>query len=66
MKTARLFFDGEDQAVELPEEFRFEGTEVHIRRDPETGEVILSVKPPEEGDGGQESSTGPAPEGLQR
>jgi antitoxin VapB len=34
--------NGRSQAVRLPAEFRFEGTEVHIRRDPTTGDVILS------------------------
>jgi antitoxin VapB len=28
--------------VRLPSEFRFEGKEVFIRRDPKTGDVILS------------------------
>jgi antitoxin VapB len=32
MKTAKLFACGQDQAVRLPREFRFEGTEVRIRR----------------------------------
>lgn len=41
-KTAKLFRNGRSQAVRLPAEFRFEGTEVNIRRDPETGNVILS------------------------
>lgn len=41
-KTAKLFMNGRSQAVRLPAEFRFEGTEVNIRRDPDTGEVILS------------------------
>jgi antitoxin VapB len=42
MKTAKLFKNGRSQAVRLPAEFRFEGDEVRIRRDPATGEVILS------------------------
>jgi antitoxin VapB len=42
--TAKLFKNGRSQAVRLPAEFRFEGTEVNIRRDPLTGEVILSPK----------------------
>jgi antitoxin VapB len=42
--TAKLFMNGRSQAVRLPAEFRFEGTEVDIRRDPETGDVILSEK----------------------
>ncbi len=32
MKTAKLFKNGQSQAVRLPKEFRFEGTEVHIKR----------------------------------
>lgn len=32
MKTAKLFKNGESQAVRLPKEFRFEGTEVFIKR----------------------------------
>ena len=44
-RTAKLFRNGRSQAVRLPAEFRFEGTEVGIRRDPATGDVILSQKP---------------------
>jgi antitoxin VapB len=43
--TAKLFTNGRSQAVRLPAEFRFEGKEVNIRRDPKTGDVILSQKP---------------------
>lgn len=44
MPTARLFTHGGSQAVRLPKEFRFEGTEVHVRR---VGrEVVLSARPP--------------------
>lgn len=32
MKTAKLFRNGDSQAVRLPKEFRFEGDEVLIRR----------------------------------
>lgn len=32
MKTAKLFRNGDSQAVRLPKEFRFEGSEVLIRR----------------------------------
>ena len=39
---AKLFRNGRSQAVRLPREFRFEGSEVNIRRDPESGDVILS------------------------
>ena len=41
-RTAKLFMNGRSQAVRLPREFRFDGNEVSIRKDPETGEVILS------------------------
>jgi antitoxin VapB len=46
-KTAKLFKNGRSQAVRLPKEFRFEGTEVAIRRDPATGEVIIAPAPTE-------------------
>jgi len=42
MQTAKLFKSGRRQAVRFPAEFRFEGNEVRIRRDSDTGEVILS------------------------
>jgi antitoxin VapB len=42
---AKLFNNGRSQAVRLPAPFRFEGTEVYIRRDPNSGDVILSRKP---------------------
>jgi antitoxin VapB len=32
MKTAKLFKNGDSQAVRLPKEFRFEGSEVLIKR----------------------------------
>ena len=41
-KTARLFVTGGSQAVRLPAEFRFEGAEVLIHRDPRSGDVVLS------------------------
>jgi len=41
-QVAKLFMNGRSQAVRLPAEFRFEGTEVEIRRDPDSGDVILS------------------------
>ena len=44
-QTAKLFPTGRSQAVRLPAEFRFRGKEVFIRRDPKTGDVILSQKP---------------------
>lgn len=42
--VAKLFTNGRSQAVRLPLEYRFEGAEVFIRRDPATGDVILSRK----------------------
>ncbi len=32
MKTAKLFRNGQSQAVRLPKEFRFEGDEVWVKR----------------------------------
>ena len=45
MKVAKLFSNGGRQAVRLPAEFRFSGDEVFIRRDPVSGDVVLSEKP---------------------
>jgi antitoxin VapB len=44
-QTAKLFKNGRSQAVRLPAAFRFDSEEVYIRRDPMTGDVILSAKP---------------------
>jgi antitoxin VapB len=44
-RTVKLFRNGRSQAVRLPAEFRFEGSEVFIRRDPATGDVVLSRRP---------------------
>jgi antitoxin VapB len=44
-KTAKIFQTGRSQAVRLPKEFRFNGTEVEISRDVKTGAVILFEKP---------------------
>ncbi len=44
-KTAKIFTTGRSQAVRLPKEFRFTGTEVEITRDAVTGGVILFEKP---------------------
>lgn len=38
MKTAKLFKNGQSQAVRLPKEFRIQGTEVYIKRQ---GEAIV-------------------------
>ncbi len=44
-QTAKLFMNGCSQAVRLPASFRFDGNEVFIRQNTETGDVILSRKP---------------------
>jgi len=44
-RTAKLFRNGRSQAVRLPVDFRFEGSEVYVRHDPATGDVILSRRP---------------------
>lgn len=44
-RTAKLFKNGSSQAVRLPAEFRFEGTEVYITRNEVTGDVVLSTHP---------------------
>ena len=42
-KTAKVFQTGRSQAVRLPKEFRFDSSEVFIRR--QGNQVILSEKP---------------------
>jgi antitoxin VapB len=44
-QVAKIFRNGRSQAVRLPAAFRFEATEVFVRRDPSTGDVILSEHP---------------------
>jgi antitoxin VapB len=44
-QVAKIFTNGRSQAVRLPAAYRFDTTEVFVRRDPETGDVILSRKP---------------------
>lgn len=43
MQTAKIFKHGNSQAVRLPKEFRFEVTEVHIRRTP-SGILLIPKK----------------------
>jgi len=43
--TAKLFMNGRSQAVRLPANYRFDCEEVYIRRDPDTGDVVISKKP---------------------
>ena len=40
MKTAKLFRNGQSQAVRLPKEFRFEGDEVFIKR---SGSAVVLI-----------------------
>lgn len=42
---ARVFMSGRSQHVTIPAEFRFSTDEVYIRRDPESGDLILSPAP---------------------
>jgi antitoxin VapB len=44
-EVAKLFRNGRSQAVRLPAQYRFEGSEVFVRRDAATGDVILSRRP---------------------
>jgi antitoxin VapB len=42
---AKIFMNGRSQAVRLPAAYRFDTDQVFIRKDPNTGEVILSARP---------------------
>jgi antitoxin VapB len=42
---ARVFMSGRSQHVTIPAEFRFHSSAVSIRRDPGSGDVILSEVP---------------------
>lgn len=41
----KIFMNGRSQAVRIPAQYRFEGTEVEFRPGPNPGEVILSPRP---------------------
>jgi antitoxin VapB len=45
LQTAKIFTTGRSQVVRLPLEFRFDVTEVYIRHDPATGDIVLPLKP---------------------
>jgi len=45
LRTAKLFRNGRSQAVRLPADYRFEGSQVYLRRHRATGDVILSRRP---------------------
>ena len=40
MKTAKLFKNGQSQAVRLPKEFRFEGNRVLIKKE---GNIVILI-----------------------
>jgi antitoxin VapB len=42
MAKAEVFMSGRRQAVRIPAEYRFATNEVYIRRDPQSGDLILS------------------------
>lgn len=45
MKRAKLFKNGQSQAVRLPKEFRFEGKEVYIKKVGNTVVLIPADRP---------------------
>jgi len=45
VRVVKLFKNGASQAVRLPADFRFEGTEVYAIRYEATGDVTLSSRP---------------------
>ena len=44
-QVAKIFINGRSQVLRLPAAFRFDTSEVFVRQDPETGDVILSRRP---------------------
>ncbi|MCX6594618.1 MAG: type II toxin-antitoxin system VapB family antitoxin [Acidobacteria bacterium] len=44
-EKARVFMSGRSQAVRIPAKYRFTSSEVRIRRDPQSGDLILSQAP---------------------
>ena len=59
---AKIFMNGRSQAVRLPIDYRFDCDEVYIRKDPETGDVIISRKPGSWDDFFELIKTGDVPE----
>ncbi|MVF14814.1 AbrB family transcriptional regulator [Ketobacter sp. MCCC 1A13808] len=43
--TVKLLTKGSEQVVVFPADCRFDCDEVYVRRDPKTGDVILSRRP---------------------
>jgi antitoxin VapB len=46
-EKAKVFKNGRSQAVRIPAEYRFTADEVYVRRDPQSGNLILSESPGE-------------------
>jgi len=44
-ERAKVFKHGRSRAIRLPAQYRFDADEVLIRRDPLTGDVVLSDRP---------------------
>ena len=44
-EKARVFMSGRSQAVRIPAKYRFTTAEVYVRRDPQSGDLILSQAP---------------------
>ncbi len=44
-ERAKVFMTGRSQAVRIPADYRFGTDEVYIRRNPQTGDIILSQAP---------------------
>ena len=65
-RTAKLFRNGRSQAVRLPAEYRFEGSEVFVRRDSTTGDVILSRRPESWADFFESFKSGDVPEAFMK
>jgi antitoxin VapB len=42
---AKVFYSGRSQAVRIAAQFRFKTDEVYVRRDPQSGDLILSESP---------------------
>lgn len=46
IKKAKVFRNGRSQAVRIPAEYRFDADEVYVRRDEQSGDLVLSLRPP--------------------
>ena len=44
--VAKIFQNGGSQAIRIPAELRFEGDEVFVRKDPVSGDLIVSGEQP--------------------